>query len=113
MPKSEIIHQRSKRLAILAVGIIAVFAVAIITTVGLTTHALVQNKGLKDDLKSLQAKQQELVEKLAMLEANEIKVKEIVSLLQTQIEGIGSQVKGITESLKLLQRAMPSFMIYE
>jgi hypothetical protein len=112
MPKSEIIHQRSKRLAILAVGIIAVFAVAIITTVGLTTHALVQNKGLKDDLQSLQAKQQELVEKLAMLEANEIKVKEIVSLLQTQIEGIGSQVKGITESLKLLQSAMPSFMIY-
>jgi hypothetical protein len=38
----------------------------------------VQNKGLKDDIQSLQARQQELVEKLATLEANEIKVKEIV-----------------------------------
>jgi archaellum component FlaC len=32
--------------------------------------------------------------------------------LQTQIEGVGSQVKEISESLKLLQSAVPSFMIY-
>jgi phosphopantetheine adenylyltransferase len=65
MPKGDVIHQRPKRLAFLSAGIIAVLAVAITTIIGLTTHALVQNKGLKEDLQSLQTRQQELVEKLA------------------------------------------------
>jgi hypothetical protein len=112
MPQAEIVLQRQKRLAILAVGIIAIFAVAVSTTVGLATHALIENKGLKENLQTLQTKQQELAERLAHLQENEFKVKKIVSLLQSQIEGIGSQVRGISESLKLLQSALPSFMIY-
>jgi hypothetical protein len=112
MPKSEIVLKRQKRLAFLAVGIIAVIAIAITTTVGLSTHAILQNKGIKEEIESIQAKQQELIERLANLEENHLRVKKIVALLQTQIEGIGSQVKGLTESLKLLQNSLPSFMIY-
>jgi archaellum component FlaC len=92
--------------------LIAVFSVAVTTTVGVSTTALVKNANVKSSLETLQAKQEEMLERISTLEDNYEKVKKIISLLQSEIEGIGYQVKGITDSLKLLQNNLPSFMIY-
>jgi hypothetical protein len=56
MPKQDIVLKRQKRLTLLAAGIIGIFAVAITTTVGLTTHAIIQNKGLKEKIQVIQEK---------------------------------------------------------
>ncbi|CAM6032161.1 unnamed protein product, partial [Sphagnum compactum] len=71
-----------------------------------------KNANVKSNLQTLQAKQEEMLERISRLEDNQERVKKIISLLQSEIEGIGYQVKGITDSLKLLQSNLPSFMIY-
>jgi peptidoglycan hydrolase CwlO-like protein len=111
MPNAEVVLSRQKRLALLALGWIAVFSVAVTTTVGVSTTALVKNANVKSSLETLQAKQEEMLERISTLEDNYEKVKKIISLLQSEIEGIGYQIKGITDSLKSLQNNLPSFMI--
>ena len=49
---------------------------------------------------------------MVKLEDNQLKVKNKMTLLQKEVEGVGYQVKMITDALKLLHTYLPNFMIY-
>ena len=103
---------RKKRIAILAIGLIAIFVISVISIVGVVTKNTIQSSNSNAEIVKLKAQQLELLERTKTLEENQMKVKEIISLLQEQVDGLGEKVQTLTQSIKLLEEVVPHFVVY-
>ena len=108
----EVLLKRNKRLAFITMGIIALITIAVSTTVGVSSSALVQSSRSRNNIEYLQQKQNELLAQLEQLQANELKVKDILFELQNEIKGIGKAMKSVTEAVNLLNYNLPRTIYY-
>ena len=103
---------RTKRLVIAAIALVAVVVVTVASVIGISAYSFVTNRQMSENIEHLKKNQLKLLEATKSFEDNQARVKEIISILQDQVEGIGNQVEGLTESLKIFQNVIPNFAIY-
>jgi hypothetical protein len=92
IPNASIIFKRDKRLALLAIGLVALITIAVSATIGVASTAIVQTNENKANVNEIKKIQQENLNRLVQIEDNEKKVKSILALLQKEIDGISDQV---------------------
>ena len=94
--------QREKRVAFLAIGIIAVITVAVSAIIGLASSAYVQANSAKAEIAELKGVNEIMMRRLAETQTNEVKLKELIEILQQEarvVEGEISQTKTILNDL--------------
>jgi hypothetical protein len=104
--------KRTKRLAFITMGIIALISVAVSTTVGITTSSIIASNKVNTRIDTLEKQQIELLEKLEQMRNNEMKIKEILQELQKEIMEMGSMLQAVSESMNLLTANLPRTMYY-
>ena len=104
--------QRKKRLAIVAIGIIAFIIITVVAVIGVTAKAIADSHSNTQEIDSLKAKQIEAFERTKTLEENQIKIKEIITLLQDQVDGLGNKIQALTQSIQIFKDVVPHFVVY-
>ena len=103
---------RNKRVAIVAIGIIALISVVVTATIGIGAKALVNSNNNHYTLDEVKNQQNKMLAHLEKLENNHEKIKRILSSLQDEIDNIESRLDTIGSSLNSVVNNIPLEIIY-
>ena len=103
--------KRDKRFVITAI-VITLIVVAVTAVIAIAVKSIVDSSSAADKIEEFKLKQLELIEQTNSLEENQNKIKEIISMLQDQVDGMNSRIQGLTQSLKVFENVMPHFVLY-
>jgi transposase InsO family protein len=106
---TELRFNREKRF-IFETFLLATIIITTFTTIGVSTASIVQSAKTKDEVQDAKEKQEELMQAAIDFENNQMKIKQILEKLQTEISDIGLAVIELTNSVKHLQNTIPKAM---
>ncbi len=106
---NEIRFHREKRF-IFEAFLLATIIITTFTTIGVSSASLVQSAKSKDEIEKAKEEQERLIQTQIDFENNQMKIKQILAKLQSEISEIGVAVVDLTNSLKNLREEIPKAM---
>jgi hypothetical protein len=106
---NEIRFHREKRF-IFEAFLLATIIITTFTTIGVSSASLVQSAKSKDEIEKIKEEQERLIQTQIDFENNQMKIKQILEKLQSEISKIGVAVVDLTNSLKNLREEIPKAM---